>query len=72
MVESKHRRIVIVGSRSVGKSSISIQYTQRRFEQNYNPTIEATFKKQIVYKGIRYETDILDTAGQVRFVISLN
>ena len=33
---------------------------------SYYPTIETTFSKSVVYKGVEYDCHIIDTAGQVR------
>ena len=32
---------------------------------SYYPTIESTFAKSVVYKGVEYDCHIIDTAGQV-------
>ncbi|KAF8325284.1 small GTPase superfamily [Cantharellus anzutake] len=58
------RKIAVLGSRAVGKSSLIIQFTDNVFHPNYFPTIENTFTKQINYKGREYDCDIIDTAGQ--------
>ncbi|KAH7107443.1 P-loop containing nucleoside triphosphate hydrolase protein [Auriculariales sp. MPI-PUGE-AT-0066] len=49
----KKRRIAVLGARSVGKSSLVIQY----IEGHFNIPIE----------GCEYEVDIVDTAGQEEF-----
>lgn len=61
---AKHRRIIILGTRSVGKSSVALQYTEKKFNENYNPTIQNTFKKEVTWNGKKYVLEILDTAGQ--------
>lgn len=33
---------------------------------SYYPTIESTFVKSVVYKGVEYDCHIIDTAGQVK------
>lgn len=35
----------------------------------YYPTIENTFTKGINLKGVEYDCDIIDTAGQVCYLI---
>ncbi|KAK2628585.1 hypothetical protein QTJ16_001688 [Diplocarpon rosae] len=60
----KQRKIAIVGSRSVGKSSLTVQFVDGHFVESYYPTIENTFSKVIKYKGQEYATEIVDTAGQ--------
>ena len=51
-----------------GKSSLVVQYTESHFVDAYYPTIENTFNKGISHKGIEYDCDIIDTAGQVRYI----
>jgi len=63
------RRIAVLGSRSVGKSSLVIQYIHKNFEENYHPTIEHTYGKSIKFKGEEFDCDIIDTAGQDEFSI---
>ncbi|KAF8591571.1 hypothetical protein K439DRAFT_1553465 [Ramaria rubella] len=67
----KKRKIAVLGSRSVGKSSLVVQYTESHFVEAYYPTIENTFTKGINHKGIEYDCDIIDTAGQRPYHISL-
>ncbi|KAK1760733.1 GTP-binding protein rhb1 [Echria macrotheca] len=66
---TKQRKIAIVGSRSVGKSSLAVRYTDGHFIESYYPTIENTFSKEIRYKGQDYSTEIVDTAGQDEYSI---
>ncbi|KAI4208082.1 MAG: hypothetical protein LQ346_000246 [Caloplaca aetnensis] len=60
----KQRKIAIVGSRSVGKSSLTVQYVDGHFVESYYPTIENTFSRMIKYRGQEFATEIVDTAGQ--------
>jgi small GTP-binding protein len=63
----KQRKIALVGSRSVGKSSLTVQFVDGHFVESYYPTIENTFSKTMRVKGQDYATEIVDTAGQVRY-----
>ncbi|KAL4241987.1 P-loop containing nucleoside triphosphate hydrolase [Abortiporus biennis] len=65
----KKRKIAVLGSRSVGKSSLVVQFIENHFVDSYYPTIENTFSKSINYKGVDYDCDIIDTAGQDEFTI---
>ncbi|KAH8683096.1 hypothetical protein BGZ60DRAFT_467454 [Tricladium varicosporioides] len=65
----KQRKIAIVGSRSVGKSSLTVQFVDCHFVESYYPTIENTFSKVIKYKGQEFATEIIDTAGQDEYSI---
>eukprot|EP00028_Trichosphaerium_sp_Am-I-7-wt_P007226 CAMPEP_0168523410 /NCGR_PEP_ID=MMETSP0405-20121227/9964_1 /TAXON_ID=498012 /ORGANISM="Trichosphaerium sp, Strain Am-I-7 wt" /LENGTH=182 /DNA_ID=CAMNT_0008545273 /DNA_START=73 /DNA_END=621 /DNA_ORIENTATION=- len=60
----KTRKVVVMGFRAVGKSSVTQQFTQGSCSENYHPTIEDTFRKVIEENGVSYDTAILDTAGQ--------
>ncbi|KAK4203676.1 putative GTP-binding protein rhb1 [Triangularia verruculosa] len=66
---TKQRKIAIVGSRSVGKSSLAVRYVDGHFVESYYPTIENTFSKEIRYKGQDFSTEIVDTAGQDEYSI---
>ncbi|KAI3400182.1 hypothetical protein diail_4067 [Diaporthe ilicicola] len=69
MAPSKSRKVAIVGSRSVGKSSLAVQFVDGHFVESYYPTIENTFSKIIKYKGQEFSTEIIDTAGQDEYSI---
>lgn len=65
----KARNVAVVGSRSVGKSSMAVRYVDDHFIESYYPTIENQFSKSITYKNQQYNIEILDTAGQDEFSI---
>lgn len=69
MAPPKQRKIALLGSRSVGKSSLTVQYVDGHFVDSYYPTIENTFSKMIKYKGQEFATEIIDTAGQDEYSI---
>ncbi|KAI9683148.1 MAG: GTP-binding protein [Trizodia sp. TS-e1964] len=69
MAPKKQRKIAIVGSRSVGKSSLTVQFVDGRFVESYYPTIENTFNHDFKYKGQEFSTEIIDTAGQDEYSI---
>ncbi|RFU78660.1 gtp-binding rhb1 [Trichoderma arundinaceum] len=69
MPSLKQRKVAIVGSRSVGKSSLAVQFVDGHFVDSYYPTIENTFSKTIQYKGQDFATEIVDTAGQDEYSI---
>jgi len=65
----KKRKIAVLGSRSVGKSSLVIQFVDNHFVESYYPTIESTFQKTVNHNGTDYVCDIIDTAGQDEYSI---
>ncbi|KAG6814212.1 hypothetical protein H0H92_000889 [Tricholoma furcatifolium] len=65
----KRRKIAVLGTRSAGKSSMIVQYTDDNFVDSYYPTIEGIFSKTIGYNGVDYNCEIIDTAGQDEFSI---
>lgn len=65
----KARKIAIVGSRAVGKLSMTVRFVEDHFVESYYPTIENQFSKTITYKNQEYAIEILDTAGQDEFSI---
>ncbi|KAJ1973191.1 GTP-binding protein [Dimargaris xerosporica] len=65
----KLRKIVVMGSKSVGKSTLTLQFVENFFAESYYPTIENTYRKTIKYKGQEYDCEILDTAGQDEYTI---
>uniref|UniRef100_A0A182SET5 Uncharacterized protein n=1 Tax=Anopheles maculatus TaxID=74869 RepID=A0A182SET5_9DIPT len=54
----KQRNLAMMGYRSVGKSSLSIQFVEGQFVDSYDPTIENN-----------YEIRLVDTAGQDEYSI---
>ena len=57
-------KLVVVGAGGVGKSALTIQLIQNHFVDEYDPTIEDSYRKQVVIDGETCLLDILDTAGQ--------
>lgn len=58
-----------MGFRSVGKSSLCIQFVEGQFVDSYDPTIENTFHTKIKHKAQEYHIDLVDTAGQDEYSI---
>jgi len=67
--QQKQRKMAIVGSRSVGKSSLTVQYVDGHFVDSYYPTIENTFSKVIRYRNHDFAVEMIDTAGQDEYSI---
>lgn len=45
---TREYKIVVVGSGGVGKSALTIQFIQSHFVEEYDPTIEDSYRKQAV------------------------
>jgi len=59
--------ICVVGVGGVGKSSVSLRLVQNKFVDDYDPTIEDSYRKQVSVDKKSVVLDILDTAGQEMF-----
>ena len=60
-------KIVVVGGGGVGKSALTIQLIQNHFIDEYDPTIEDSYRKQVTIDDETCILDILDTAGQEEY-----
>jgi len=60
-------KLVIVGGGGVGKSAITIQFIQGLFVEEYDPTIEDSYRKPCSVDGLSTVIDLLDTAGQEEY-----
>ncbi|KAF2075991.1 hypothetical protein CYY_002698 [Polysphondylium violaceum] len=45
-------KVVVLGSGGVGKSAIVIQFIQNHFIEEYDPTIEDSYRKQVTISGL--------------------
>ncbi len=60
-------KLVIVGAGGVGKSATTIQFVQSHFVDEYDPTIEDSYRKQVTIDDETCLLDLLDTAGQEEY-----
>ena len=60
-------RVVVVGGGSVGKSCLTVRFLQGRFIQDYDPTIEESYKKTVSVDDEDAVLEIIDTAGQEEY-----
>lgn len=60
-------KLVVVGGGGVGKSCLTIQLIQSHFVDEYDPTIEDSYRKQCVVDDEVALLDVLDTAGQEEY-----
>ena len=61
------KRLVVLGSAKVGKTSIVNRFLNNQFDDKYTPTIEDFHRKVYRIKGETYRLDILDTSGYQPF-----
>lgn len=65
--ENSAHKLVVLGIGGVGKSSLVIRLVTDHFLEEYNPTIEDNFQKNMTVDEIPTVIDILDTAGQEEY-----
>ncbi|KAG0144454.1 hypothetical protein CROQUDRAFT_47267 [Cronartium quercuum f. sp. fusiforme G11] len=68
-IPPRPRKLALLGSRSVGKSSLAVQFVDEHFVESYYPTIEHTFQKTVELKGQLFNLELFDTAGHDEFTI---
>ncbi|KAG8430091.1 hypothetical protein GDO86_018499 [Hymenochirus boettgeri] len=64
MAPVNHRKVVMLGYSSVGKSSLAIQFMKGDFPTDYEPTYANNWSKTFVMGGEEFELEVVDTAGQ--------
>lgn len=67
MGHPREYKLVVVGGGGVGKSALTIQLIQSHFVDEYDPTIEDSYRKQCMVDGQVTMLDVLDTAGQEEY-----
>jgi len=60
-------KLVVLGAGGVGKSALTIRLVTDNFLDEYDPTIEDSYRKQVVIDDETALLDIMDTAGQEEF-----
>ena len=60
-------KVVVLGTGGVGKSTSTIQFVQNVFVEEYDPTIEDSYRKAAFIDNQNYLLTILDTAGQDKY-----
>ncbi|XP_051822693.1 ras-like protein [Antechinus flavipes] len=60
---TKTYKLVVMGPSCVGKSALTIRLIKNRFVAEYDPTIEDSYRKQMVVDKEPCQLDILDTTG---------
>ncbi|KAI2630089.1 ras-2 protein [Xylaria nigripes] len=60
-------RLVVLGDGGVGKTALTIQLCLQHFVETYDPTIEDSYRKQVVIDDAACMLEVLDTAGQEEY-----
>ncbi|KAI9269717.1 small G-protein Ras2 [Helicostylum pulchrum] len=60
-------KIVVLGDGGVGKTALTIQLCLNHFVETYDPTIEDSYRKQVVIDDFPCVLEVLDTAGQEEY-----
>lgn len=60
-------KLVVVGDGAVGKSALTLQFTQKMFVEDHDPTIEDSYLQHSEIDGQWCILDVLDTAGQEEY-----
>eukprot|EP01083_Nonionella_stella_P080509 221309_1 len=60
-------KLVVLGGGGTGKSALTIRLVTDNFLDDYDPSIEDSYRKMVIIDGQRCHLDVLDTAGQEEF-----
>jgi len=60
-------KITVLGQGGVGKTALTIRLCSNHFVEYYDPTIENSYRRQVVIDDQVAVLDILDTAGQEEY-----
>lgn len=63
----EEHQLVMLGAGGVGKSALTIRLVNDDFVEQWDPTIEDTYLKQLVIDEKAVSLEIMDTAGQENF-----
>jgi len=66
-MSNKPISIYLLGDGGVGKSALTIRFVNNIFIQEYDPTIEDTYLKNVTVDGIKKLIEVVDTAGQEEY-----
>ena len=59
--------VVILGSESVGKTSLIISFLEKKFSEEYDPTIENNYQLKLNLDEEKIILEVIDTAGQEEY-----
>lgn len=64
-------KLVVVGAGGVGKSALTIQLIQNHFVDEYDPTIEDSYRKQVSTHQLNFFHDFVIVSNNSLFRIEL-
>src|SRR3990167_7477732 len=67
-MEGGEYKFALIGAVGVGKSAFTVQLILNHFVDEYEPTIEDSYRKQVTIDKVTCLLDILDTAGQDEYL----
>jgi GTPase KRas protein len=67
--EISQYRIVIFGSAVVGKSALTIQFIHNHFLEEYDPSVEDSYRKQVTIDQEDCILDMTDTSDQEEYAV---
>ncbi|KAI1181545.1 putative small G-protein Ras2 [Nemania serpens] len=65
--ESLPYRVAVLGDCGVGKTALTIRLCLKRFDEQYDPTIEDLYHTQASNNDETFTVEVLDTAGQEEY-----
>lgn len=65
---TREYHVVVMGAGGVGKSCLTAQFVHNEWIENYDPTIEDTYRTQMTVDERQVVLEISDTAGTDQFV----
>ena len=65
--DAREYKFAVLGSGGIGKSALTIRLITDNFMDEYDPTIEDSYRKQVLIDNEPALIDVLDTAGREEF-----
>lgn len=57
------RKVALLGYPAVGKSSLAYQFVEKKFDEEYNATIDNHLTQNVTVNGLQYQLELYDTMG---------
>lgn len=61
------KTIYVLGDGGVGKSCLTLRFVNNHFIEDYDPTIEDSYTKNVLVDNVNHIVEIVDTAGQEEY-----